>query len=177
MILQKHDNAAVDGVHDEPTSSCMKTKYLRLDWLIPLLGIAVVVGGMTGATTYVRWERDTQSAQSLANTLEHLYQDQTISLALRRIHDGEIAAAAQRLDVLLCDDVLQISADLGSADAQTRAYVGDGFRRIERVRPKTPEAAASGAVPPTTTDQAEAQRVLALAMRSQAVAESKSPGM
>jgi hypothetical protein len=177
MILQKHDNAAVDGVHDERTSSCMKTRYFRLNWLIPILGIGVVVGGMVAETTYVRLERDNQSAQSLANTLEHLYQDQTISLALRRIHDGEVAAAAQRLDALLCDDVLQLSAGLGSADAQTRAYVGDGFRRIGRVRPKTPEVSASGTVPPTTMDQAEAQRVLALAMGSQALAESRSPGM
>ena len=155
----------------------MKTRRLRLDWLIPVLGIAAVVGGMMAATTYVRLEKDTQSAQSLANTLEHLYQDQTISLALRKIHAGEVAAAAQQVDVLLCDNVLQLNADLGSADAQTRAYVGHGFRRIERVRPKTPEAAASGAIPPTTMDQAEAQRILALAVGSQQMAESKSPGM
>ena len=111
MVLQKHDKAAVDGVHAERTSSCMKTRYRRLEWLIPVLGIGLVVGGMMAATTYVRLERDTQSAQSLANTLEHLYQDQTISLALRKIRAGEVAAAAQQLDVLLCDDVLQLNAN------------------------------------------------------------------
>jgi hypothetical protein len=155
----------------------MKTRFVRMDWLVRLLGIAVLAGGMTAATTYLGLERETRSAESLKNTMEHLYQDQNISLALRKIHDGDVAAAAQQLDILLCDDILQLNADLASADDLTRTYVGYGFRRMGRVRPKTPEASSGEAVPPTTMDQAEAQRVLALAMADQRAAEAKSPGM
>lgn len=155
----------------------MKTHYVKKDWLVPIMGVAVLAGCMMAAAAYQRVQREAKAAEALAHTVEHLYQDQNICMALRKIHEGDVAAAAQQLDVLVCDDILHLHADLASADDVTRTYVGDGLRRMGSVRPKTPEASSSGAVSQTTFDQAEAQRILALTIAAQPMAESKGPRM
>src|ERR1035438_3220500 len=45
MILKNRDCAETDGIHDEPISCCMKTRYAKLNGLVPLLGVAVLAGG------------------------------------------------------------------------------------------------------------------------------------
>ena len=154
----------------------MRNKYFGLGWLIPALGVALVLGGMMGAASYLSLERQAQSSEALAGTMDHLYLDQTLSLALRRIHDGDVATASRQLDLLLCDDILQLNSKLASADDRTRVLVGDGFRRIGRLRPETAPASAQAAAE-TTEDQVVAQRILGLAMADEPRGESKGPGM
>ena len=54
----------------------MKTRYLKIDWLIPVLGIAVVAGSLVAATTYLDLERQAQAEESFTATLDRLYEDQ-----------------------------------------------------------------------------------------------------
>jgi hypothetical protein len=142
----------------------MKTKHLKLEWLIPSLGITLLAAGVLATAVYLNLERRIHAGENLAATLDNLAQDQRLSAALRTIHDGDVTGAAQRLDLLLCESILVLNSQLASADDQTRAYVVDAFRRIGRVRPKNPEASANSSACETSEDQVAAQRILALAM-------------
>ena len=152
-------------------------KYLKRNWVIPLLGVAVAVGGAMARTTYLGLERETQSADVLQNMLDHLHQDQKLSLALKKIHDGDVAVAAQQLDLLLCADIIRVNSELEWADDHTKTCVGDVFRRIARVRPQVPEGSSSGIASGEADAQETAQRILSLAMASEPRAEPNSPGL
>jgi len=161
-ILQKCDNSAVAVFYPVERLTYMKTKYRGIDWLILLLGMGVVAGGFAAATTYLGLERKIHSGEVCAVILDRLYQDQKLSAALKTLHDGDAATAAQRLDLLLCDNILRIHSELASADDRTRAYVKDEFARIARLRPRNSDIPV-GAKPERSDDQAEAEKILAQA--------------
>jgi hypothetical protein len=137
----------------------MKTKHVRTDWLIPLLGIALVAGGVVAAATYYDLERKIHADEAFATTLDRLFQNQQLSAALKTLHDGDAGTAAQRLDLLLCDNILMLDSELACADERKAAYVKDTFRRIARVRPKNSEIAA-GAAQELESDRIEAEKIL-----------------
>ena len=142
----------------------MRTRILNIDWLIPFLGIALVAGTLMAATTYFNLEQKTHSAEALTTTLDRLYQEQQLSVALKTLHEGKTAVAAQRLDLLLCQNILQTNAALASADTPTRAWVQDAFRRIALIRPKTGEQSPGSLAQECSGDQVEAERILAKAL-------------
>ena len=144
----------------------MKTTYLKTDWLIPFVGVAVVAGSLVAGTTYRDLERKIQADEAYMATLDRLYEDHQISAALKTLREGSVDAAAQRLDVLLCDHILLTNAELPTADARTRTFVADSFRSIALLRPKTATAAAAGLAQVCDSDQAAVQRILALAIAS-----------
>ena len=144
----------------------MKTRYLKIDWLIPVLGIAVVAGSLVAGTTYLNLERKIHANEALTATLDRLYQDHQLSVALKTIHNGEVAAATQRLDLLLCGHILTTNSELASADPRTRTIVEDAFRRIARIRPKSAHTTAAGSTQECNEDQAVAERILELALAS-----------
>ncbi len=137
----------------------MKTRHLKTKWLIPLLGFAVAAGGFKAATTYLDLQRQTQSEEAFSATLDRLYADQRISAALKTLHDGDVNAAARRLDLLLCENILLSNAELALATGRQRAYVEDAFVKIARSRPKNAESPA-GAILEVSYDQIKAQRIL-----------------
>ena len=146
----------------------MKTIYFKVRWLLPVLGIALVGGGLAGATAYVSLQRRLQSAEALGVTLERLRLQQQLSLVLKSLHNGELNAAAQRLDVMLCDSVLLVNSELASADDSRRACVQDAFARVARLRPRNSDALA-GATRELYNEQIEAERILADASSGQPV--------
>ncbi len=142
----------------------MKLTDLKTNWLFPFLGVAVVVGAVVTATAYVDSEREGDAAEAFAATLDRLFHDQQLSMALEQIHQGAVPAAAQRLDLLLCEDVVLADLELASADALTRAAVEDAFRRIALIRPRTVAAGATGPDQEPGDRQVEAERILTLAL-------------
>jgi hypothetical protein len=151
----------------------MKIKCMKIDWLVPLVGAAVVAGCLMAVNTYLGLERRIQAEDTLATTLDHLCQDQKLSVVLKKIHNGAAAEAAQNLDLILCASILRLSDGLASADPQTRAYVEDAFRRIARVRPMTGAGAAGSAAQDCNEDQVAAERVLMLALASDQRAQTR----
>jgi hypothetical protein len=135
-----------------------------MNWLIPVLGIATVAGSLMARTTLLDLERKRQAEEAFTATLDRLQMDQQLGAALKTIHDGEVGAAAERLDLLLCDNILRIDSELGSADPRTRAFVQDVFQRLALLRPKTADGAAAGSTPACTEVRAAAQRILELAL-------------
>ena len=144
-----------------------------MDWLIPVLRIAAVAAGLMAGTNYLNVERKIQANEALRATLDRVYQDQQLSLALKALHNGEGDQAAQRLDLLLCGHILTTNSELASADGRTRIVVEDAFRRIARVRPKAARGAAAGSTHECIGDQAAAERVLELALAGDHTARMK----
>ena len=132
--------------------------------MIPVLGIAVVAGCLVAATTCRELERRARAEEAFIPALDRLSYDHTLSLVLKPLHEGEVDKAAQRLDLLLCWDILRADAELASADPKTQAWMEDIFRRIARARPKTAEGTATSSTPEPNEAQAAAQRILELAL-------------
>jgi outer membrane murein-binding lipoprotein Lpp len=172
-ILHKYDNAEASVIQDEVRLNRMKTTYLKMNWLILLLGIAVVAGSLVAGAAYRDLERKIQTAEAYSATLDRLYQDHQLSAALKTIHEGAADAAAQRLDLLLCDNILLTNEELLTADPGARAYVEDSFRRIAMLRPKTPASGAAGSTQVCNNDQESAQRILELALARHPGARTK----
>ena len=143
----------------------MKTSCFKMDWLIPVLGIAVVAGCLLAATNYRALERQAHTEEVFMPALDRLSRAHNLSLVLKTLHGGEVDKAARELDRLLCWDILGADAELASADARTRAWAGDMFRRIARVRPKTAEGAPVSSTPEPVGAQAAAQQILDLALK------------
>ena len=140
----------------------MKTPYIRIDRLIPWLGIALVAAGFAAAATYLDLERKVHSGEAFAATLDRLYQVQKLNAALKTLRDGDAGTAAQRLDLLLCDNILTLNSELASADDRQRAYVKDAFLTIARLRPKNPDT-TTGVAQELNNDQIAAEQILAQA--------------
>lgn len=135
----------------------MKTALAKREWVIPLLGIALVAGTWMAATSYCNLEQRSQDAEALGATLGRLYQDHQLSVALKEIRCGDVKEASRRLDTLLCNDILRIDSELPSVDSRTRVFVEDGFRRMALLRPKIAldQASVSGPDAPDTFAAAE----------------------
>lgn len=164
--MQKCDNAEAEVAQNRATFDDMKTRYLKADWLVPLVGVAVVAGGLMAATTYFDLERQVQAHAALTQTLERLYQDQKLNAALKSIHDGDVQGAAQRLDTLLCANILRLNNELDSADARTRSYVKDAFRRIALARPRIAGSEAAVLDQESGNDRRAAETILSRALGS-----------
>jgi hypothetical protein len=144
----------------------MKTECIKLNRLIPVLGIALAVVGTIAAAIYTDLERMNGSSQASMATLSRLTHEQQLSAVLKRLHDGDVEAAARSLDLLLCGDILLSNAELPSTDAETRALVQDTFRRIALARPHTELAAGPLARKPANGKDA-AERILYRALAAQ----------
>jgi len=142
----------------------MKTRYLKLEWLIPVMGTAVVAAGLVAGITYLDLERKIHADEAFNATLDRVSHDQKLSAVLKTLHDGETGGAAQRLDLLLCGDILRTNSELGSAYARTRSVVEDAFRKIARLRPKTADGRGASSTQACNDDQVAAQRILELSL-------------
>jgi len=137
----------------------MKTKYIKVHWLIPLLELVLIAVGVVTAAHYLDLDRKMHSDQAFSATLDRLYQVQRLSAALKTLHDGDAGAAAQRLDLLLCDNILIVNSELASANDRERAYVRDAFARIAHLRPRDPDA-TGGNAQKRYNEQIEAEKIL-----------------
>jgi hypothetical protein len=137
----------------------MKNAYLKIRWLVPVLGIALVAGSLIGAATYVELERKTRDAEtSIARTLR-LRHDLELCAVLRTLRQGNVNAAARQLDLLLCSDIVTIDSQLASADADDRAFIKNAFGRLALVRPQSVEVLAD-VTQELRSDQIEAEHIL-----------------
>jgi hypothetical protein len=151
----------------------MNTRYVKTDWLVPLVGMTVVAAVIVAGKTYFGFEQQAEAADAISARFERMSQNHQLSVVLKAIHDGEVQAAAQRLDLLLCGGILRINDELATADTETRAYVEDAFRRIAVVRPKIEPGGVTGSGRASGTDQMAAERILAKALATTHTAQAR----
>lgn len=139
----------------------MKRKYL-INGLVTLVAFAAVIAGYVGTYTYTNFQRQIRWHEGFAAVLDRIYYDQMVSSSLKSIKQGDIAGAAQRLDITLCGDILRLNAELVDADGQMRRYVEGSLRQMARIRPKTAELPNAGEPITRESDQYEAEKILTL---------------
>jgi hypothetical protein len=137
----------------------MKAKWIRINWAIPVVGIALLAGGVIAAGTYLSVERKIQGCEAFSVTLDRLYAGERLSSVLKTFQEGDASAARQRVDLLLCSEVLAANSRLASATDAERVYAQHIFAQIARKRPKT-LVTTTGATQEVSGDQIEATRIL-----------------
>jgi hypothetical protein len=150
----------------------MEIRMKRLNIMsLGLISTFVLASGVClVATTYIKLEERVQSEQARTALLDRLAADQKISAALEAIRDGEVRAGAQRLDLLLCDDILEVRAEITSADSRAQASAKAAWVQIARSRPKNAEIGGGGGWE-LSSDQIAAARILAEAVPATCEAE------
>ncbi len=140
----------------------MKTSYL-IKTLLGVVAIVALMGGFLATAAFVNVQRQIRWHERMAVLLDRVYYDQRVGGALKQISEGDVRAAAQRLDLALCSDILRLNSQLELADDYTRSYVEASLRQLSHVRPKT--VALSGASSPDAYDgdQIAAEKLLELA--------------
>jgi hypothetical protein len=142
--------------------SYMKTRYIQMRRLAPILGLVLVAVGGVGSATYFNLERKIKASEALSAKMDRLCQDHTISAVLKTIQEGDVAGGAQRLDLMLCDDLLQLGSQMESADPERQAYTQRLLARIARLRPNNAVIAA-GTTRKLYADQIAAEKLLSVA--------------
>ena len=165
-FLQEQHTAGTAVVRNRQRPIDMKTRHLKKDWLSLSLGIVVVAGTVVAATAYFDIERRIHAEQAFTATLDRLSADQELSVALKQIHEGKVNEAVERMDLLLCDHILQTDSELPSASARTRSYVEIAFQRIAQLRPKTGGLTPAPSARERDNDQAAAERILSVVLGS-----------
>jgi len=140
----------------------MKTHYIKTNWLIPVLGIALVASGVIAAATYLELERKTHSAEVSMAAMACLNRDLQLCSALRTIHEGDVSTAARHLDLLLCEDIIAVNSQLASLNDGERAFIRNAFARFALVRPKSAQL-LTDTTQELRSDQIEAETILAQA--------------
>jgi len=151
----------------------MKTNELKMKWLAPVLGAVVIGGGLMGTKLYFELEHKTRAHEALTATLQQLYQDQRLSTALKSMREGDVQGAAQRLDALLCQNILRLDEESASADGKTRMYVEDAFRRIALAQSGITGGATADTEQEAGEDRAAVQKIFLRALGSVQSAQAK----
>jgi len=112
----------------------MRTQYSKLNWLSPVLGIALVGGGYVLARSYAGYDEQIRSQTQSGATVDRLLETCHLGRARAGFYNTECAAQADRLDELLSADVAGIKADLPAVDPQTQALAESCFKHLNRLQ-------------------------------------------
>jgi hypothetical protein len=112
----------------------MKTNIYRIDWLIPVLGIALVGGGYFLTKSYLGLKEGMRSGEQCSATVDRLVEDLRLNQILMQAENGGCAETARSLDELLSANIADENSQLASADSDTRAMVAFCFKHIARQR-------------------------------------------
>ena len=119
----------------------MKTKTLRINWLIPVLGIALVCGGYFAMKSYSEFQEQIRYAEQSIATCDRLWEKVDLSQIMVQAQHGGCSMTALSLDGLLSASLWTESGQLAPADTNERAMVEVVTRFIDRRRPEsTPTA-------------------------------------
>ena len=112
----------------------MKTRTFRADWLIPVLGIALVGGGYFPMRSYLGLQEQIRAGEQYSVTVDRFREDCDLSQILMQAHVSGCAMTARNLDELLSANVATYSARLASANPNTQGLVEAVTRFIDRRR-------------------------------------------
>ncbi len=125
----------------------MKTNVFKVDWLIPVLGLALVGGGYALTKSYLGLQAEIRAEEQLMATIDRLAEDCRLTQVLLQAQDTGCAVAAQSLDELLSANIAAVSSDLASAEpqaqAQAQAMAEACFKHIARRRSQNSPMAAN----------------------------------
>ncbi len=144
----------------------MQPKHFKTNWLMSGFALVLAAGTVGANLAYWDCQERIQAHEKLNAVVDRIYIDQQVSSVLKQMRNGEAEPASQRLDGVLCGDILRLDAELGALDDHTRQFVLASFERMARVRPRVSEFPAQGVSANYTQDQLSAQKILSLAARA-----------
>jgi hypothetical protein len=119
----------------------MNTRTFRIDWLIPVLGIALVGGAYFPMKSYREYQEQIRYGEQSIATWDHLWEMVDLSQIMGQAQAGGCAMTALSLDGLLSASLWTESDQLPPADTNDRVLVEAVARFIDRRRPdSTPMA-------------------------------------
>ena len=112
----------------------MKASVFRVDWLIPVLGIALVGAAYCLMKSYAGYEQEFRSANQTMAICDRLVEDCNLTRSLVQAQNDGCAATSRGLDALLCSDMATVKADAASADPRTQRIVQACYDYLDRRR-------------------------------------------
>ena len=122
----------------------MKTGTFRIDWLIPVLGIALVGGGYFPVKSYLGLQEQIRSCERFEATTDRLWEYCDLGRVMVQAQSGGCASTARSLYELVAANLATESAGLAPADSDTRVLVERVAEYIDRRRPESPPMAGDG---------------------------------
>jgi hypothetical protein len=108
----------------------MKTQSFKLNWLSPVLGIALVGSGYALARSYLGYEEEMRAQTQSGATVDRLLETCHLGRARAGFYNTECEVQAARLDELLAANVTSIKVELPSVDRQTQALAESCFKQL-----------------------------------------------
>jgi hypothetical protein len=152
----------------------MNIKCIKLRWLIAVLTIAAIGGGYPAAQSYLETQSRIRSAQTANAVLDRLAQDQKLNTILKLLQTGAVEEATQRLNYLLCVNIVDVNSQLASVDDRGRAFAQNAFSRMAQCRPKPSPEALAAFLHGQRDEEIEAKKILALAVAADYRADGTS---
>jgi hypothetical protein len=143
----------------------MKTSTVRMNWLIPLLGVVLLGGGFAGARSYLGFEQQIGTDLEFQATIDRIGEACDLLQVQRQFHNGGCPEAARRLDECLSASVVTLNRELASPDEQTQVMLNVFFEFMARHQSQRSPAAASLHAAPRVTELG-AQKIVAQTLAS-----------
>lgn len=148
----------------QPDASNRKTASFKMKWLVTSVALVTIAGGYLGLGEYLSTQKKLRTEVRFSVALDCLAQDQKLNTILKRMETGDVAGAVDRLNVLLSRDIVNINAQIASADDRVRSAVETAFARMGQFQPKPPQDTAGVANRARSREEIEAKKILALAV-------------
>ncbi len=149
--------------------SRMNIRSNKLKWFAAFLAIAAIGAGYPAVQTYLESQSQIRSEEKANALLDRLAQDQHLNTILRLLKAGAVEEATQRLNYLVCGDIVNVHALLASTDDRTRAFAQQTFSRMAQCRPKPSPAAVADFHGQRYYEEVEAERIFAKAVAADRV--------
>ncbi len=151
----------------------MNTKCLRIKRLIALLVIVVLASGFLAVRSHLEIQDRIRATENYNLLFDKLAQDRQLNTILKRIQAGEVEEGAHQLSVLLSRNILLVNSRLAFADERTRSLARFAFCWMGQFQPKRLEKTAEAFAHGLAGEEKEAQRILALAVAAEHMAEER----
>ena len=111
---------------------------VRMNWLIVLLGIALLGGGYAAARSYAGFKKEIRAAVKCQAIVDRLLQRGYLIQAAMQLQECAGATVAVRnWDALLSDSTVKINRELASADVRTRVMARAVLEHMARWEPQS----------------------------------------
>jgi hypothetical protein len=143
----------------------MKTNTVRMNWLIPLLGVVLVVGGLTAGRSYLGFQQTIDTHLQFQATLQQVDEACRLLQIQTQVQKGGCAGSVPSLDESLSGSLVTLDRELASPNERTRDVVNVFFEFMARHQSQRSPAAASLPAAPRVTELG-AQKIVAQTLAS-----------
>lgn len=121
----------------------MKTNTVRMNSLIPLLGIVLVGGGLAAGRSYLGFEQQIGTGLQFIETLDRIDEAARLLRIQTQVQKGGCAGSVPSLDESLSESLVTLDRELASPDERARVMVKVLFDYMARRQSQNSPMAAS----------------------------------